>query len=429
MSLDSIVNVSIVRGTKSVSRAGFGTALVLGTHSVFGEVLRYYESAADVLADGFSTSAQEYKAAQRLFGQEEKPTRIAIGKRSTEATQVTTITPTAVNSAVYTVTINGVEFEFTADGSATASEIVTGLIALINAGTEPVTASGTTTLILTSDSAGLGFSVTVGANLAAVATTPNNGVAEDLAACKAYDNDWYAVCITSREDADILAAAAWVESERKIFIACNDSADALTAATTDIASQLKAKSYARTAYLWSDDHASMPEAAWLGGLLPRDPGSETWKFKTLAGITVDDLSTTQTNFLAGKNGNHYQEVGGVGITAEGTMAEGEFIDVIRFIDWLHAQIQEAVYSRLVSLPKIPYTNAGIGIIEAEVQAQLQRGIRVGGLSNDPAPVVTVPLVADVATLDRADRLLPDVEFTATLAGAIHATEISGVVTV
>lgn len=88
--------------------------------------------------------------------------------------QVTTITPTAVNDATYFVAINGKGFSFTADGSATAAEIVTGLTALINADTDlPVTASGSSTLILTADTAGVPFLVSLGANLSAAATTAN----------------------------------------------------------------------------------------------------------------------------------------------------------------------------------------------------------------------------------------------------------------
>lgn len=52
---------------------------------------------------------------------------------------------TAANSAVYTITINSIPYVYTADGSATTAEIVAGLVALINAGTEPVHAVGTDT--------------------------------------------------------------------------------------------------------------------------------------------------------------------------------------------------------------------------------------------------------------------------------------------
>jgi hypothetical protein len=55
---------------------------------------------------------------------------------------------TADNNDVYTITINGIAFAYTADGSATTAEITVGLRNLINAGSEPVLASGTDTPLL-----------------------------------------------------------------------------------------------------------------------------------------------------------------------------------------------------------------------------------------------------------------------------------------
>lgn len=90
--------------------------------------------------------------------------------------QVVSIAVTAVNSAVYTVTINGTTYSYTADGSATTGEITVGLAAAINAGTVPVTASGTDTpLILTSDTAQV-FTYSVGSNLVATQTTDGDAV-------------------------------------------------------------------------------------------------------------------------------------------------------------------------------------------------------------------------------------------------------------
>ena len=64
----------------------------------------------------------------------------------------------ASNSQVYTVNITPVDqlgvagtlvaYAYTADGSATTAEIVAGLVALINAGTQPVHATGTDTPLL-----------------------------------------------------------------------------------------------------------------------------------------------------------------------------------------------------------------------------------------------------------------------------------------
>ena len=60
---------------------------------------------------------------------------------------------------------------------------------------------------------------------------------------------------------------------------------------------------------------------------------------------------------------------------------------------------------------------------------LALGVANDFLSNDPAPLVTVPKAADVPPTDKANRILRDVKFTATLAGAIHAVVIRGKVSV
>jgi hypothetical protein len=78
--------------------------------------------------------------------------------------QVVSIAVTSDDDAVYTVTINGTDFEYTADSSTSTAEITVGLADLINAGSEPVTASGTDTpLVLTADQAGVVFTVATSA--------------------------------------------------------------------------------------------------------------------------------------------------------------------------------------------------------------------------------------------------------------------------
>ena len=60
---------------------------------------------------------------------------------------------------------------------------------------------------------------------------------------------------------------------------------------------------------------------------------------------------------------------------------------------------------------------------------LQLGISNNFIANDPAPTVTVPKAANVPPTDKTQRILKNVRFQATLAGAIHAINITGTVTV
>ena len=120
----------------------------------------------------------------------------------------------------------------------------------------------------------------------------------------------------------------------------------------------------------------------------------------------------------------------------------EFIDIIHGVDWLQARMEERIFSRLVNLPKVPFTNAGIAIIENEIRAVLENGIRVGLLSPDPIDptsddrkrrtqpyIITVPQATEVPVNDRAERHLTGITFEARVAGAVHKVTVQGIVTV
>lgn len=427
MNLDTIVKINITRQTKQVTRAGFGTALALFAGITFAETIRTYEDSASVQADT-EVPAGVKLFAQKYFGQTLQPTALVIGKRTAKIAMVETVTVANAVDGSKVIAIDGVEYEFVAAAN-TVIQIRDGLVAAINAGTGFVTAAAgiaNSEIILTADVAGNSFSSVLSDGLTKVINTANNGVAEDIAAASAANNDWYALALESRNVNDILNAASYIEATKKIFIACSEDADILTAVETDVASLLMARSYARTALIFSKDQENFPEAAWLGSRLPTDPGSSTWKFKTLAGILPEDISSTEETNLKAKNVNYHIAVAGVNIMVEGKMAVGEFIDIIHFVDWLGARMQERIYSTLVNAEKIAFTDAGIGVIETDVRAQLTQGVEVGGLDSF---TVTVPKRSQTQAADRAARTLKGIKFNGVLAGAIHFVEVQGNVTV
>jgi hypothetical protein len=196
-------------------------------------------------------------------------------------------------------------------------------------------------------------------------------------------------------------------------------------------SDLKTAAYSRTAALYHRTFGGTEwaAAAWLAGRLTSTPGSDTWAFKTLAGISVDRLTQGEQTSITNKYGSYYVAIGGINNTYEGKSGSGEYMDTIRFVDWLYARIRERVIFVLSNNAKIPYTDSGVGIMKGAIEAVLLQGVQAGGLAADPAPVVIAPKVADVAAEDRIARLLPDVEFTAQLAGAIHRLEVTGTIAV
>lgn len=441
--LDQIVDVVISLQSVGVPKPGFGIPLVLGpTGFSNSDIIRFYSSAAQLLEDGFLSSSPEYKHAQTIFDQDIPPLQIAVGKRLTAVAQIDTITPTAINNHLYKVTIDGVDYSFTSDGSATVSEIVAGLLALINADlTAPCTASGSSTLILTANVAGAGFTTSINAdvNMVLVHTTSSYGIANDIAAVSDVNDSWYCLILTSKTKADILQAAAYIEGVMKIFIADSDDSDVPTTATTDVMSLLKSLGYNRSALLYTLSSSNLqngPGAGWAGGQLPQVPGSNTWKFKQIANIAPDAFTGTQRNTIIGnppagiigKNGNVYETVGGVNITEEGWMASGRFIDVTIGIDWLKTEIQTNIYQLLVSNPKIPYTNKGATLIYGAILQAIKQGIANGLIDGGSPYEITTPDVLSESANDRANRYYPDVSFECRFAGAFHFIKVSGVVT-
>ena len=349
-------------------------------------------------------------------------------------------------NGVYTVTLNGIDFTYIAGPNIqTSDEIATALVNLVNLLPVQVDVSAINlndgSFEIVSNNLINTFSISVSAEimsyqkgLIVLPLVASNPVADDLTAINDANNTWYALITTSRDIPTVKAIASWVEARTKLFgTASSDPAIINVQAGTDvtsIAAFFNQLGYVRTFVMYHQDaDFDYPEAAWFGRVLPLEPGSETWKFKTLNSISYSNLTTTQQNNVLAKKANIYVYVGGVGITENGTVAQGEYIDIVRGIDWLTARIQEYVFSVLVNNPKIPYTDAGIAIIESEVKRVLQIGVNNNLLASDPVPTTSVPKASSVPSVDKANRILKNVRFQATLAGAIHAVEIRGIVSV
>jgi hypothetical protein len=362
-------------------------------------------------------------------------TLVVDSNMSINQTSIVTV-DTVEDNTTYTVTINDVAFTFLSDATATNLEIAAGLVAAIEAGSEPVTATDNVdgTFDLTNDVAGNTFSTRVDFNMSLSGDTLNVNTGTELSDIQKANDTWYGIIVTRRgteaeQIQDIEDTAEWTETRLKLYGAAIDQASMITSAIDDIASFLQTQSYDRTYIMYSTDEESYPEAAWFGLQLPKDPGSTTWKFKQLTGITPEVLTANQIANLNSKNANFFEEVAGVNIiSSEAIVASGEFIDVIRGVDWLQAQIEENVFAELVKVEKVPYTNTGIAIIENILRAQLEGGVAVGLLSAGTI-VVTVPLEENVSQADKTARLLKDIEFSAELAGAIHKVIITGKLTV
>lgn len=424
--LTDIIEINISRETAAVAQTNFNVPLFVSAHTKFAERARSYSSLSAV-AEDFAPTDSAYIAAQKLFGQVLTPARIVIGRRLVPSS---TVSITQAGAGTYTMTINDVPFGFVATGSSTAIQIAAGLktaysVTPIADVTVTDNEDGTLTVAST-----VGYSLETSVNMNQANSPSTESWVTTLNAITTVDNSWYAVMIESHTDADILAVAGQVEGMKKVFATSTSSLDVKGTGTTDVFSKLKALAYQRTFGLYSATaDTEYPEAAWVGYQLQEQPGSNTWAYKALTGATVSVLSDTESTNIHNKNASTYEAVGGLNSTIGAKMFGGEWIDVIIFVDWLEARMKERLWSRMVNSKKIPFTAAGAAIIEAEIRAQLNDGIRVGGLAPSPAPTVEVPDVLTLSTNARAQRIFEGIKFEARLAGAIHFVKIAGTVTV
>ena len=444
--ISRIVKVDISLNTTGLSVEGFNTMLIVGAHVNSLARVETYTQASDMISAGFSDTDPVYLAAVDAFSQTPRPAQVKIGRRQAASVAVTVASLTS--AGVYKLTVSNLDdnsnvvekaYSYTNTGG-TAGDILTGLKEQIGADSAAVVTAAVSenTLTLTTKGGGA-FAVATSANMAQSVASVTETIPQTMAAIQSYDNDWYGWVLASRNSADILAAANWTESVRKLFGTAIAEAGAYNPeSTTDTGYLLYNGNYYRTFWFYHKDAASdFPEAAVMARCFAILPGGETWANKKLAGVTTDPLTETQYNAITKKNGNTFERFRNISITQNGKVAAGEWIDVIRFRDWLQEEITVNVFNALVNSDKIPYTDEGIAIIEAQIRQALELGTRRGGIApieydedgnENYGYTITVPLSSSISANQKATRVLQDVSFTARLAGAIHVVEITGSLT-
>lgn len=332
--LDNIVNVAISLNTTSVNRGEFGVQLIAAPHASFTELTRTYQAYDSSNADNLPASVQ--LALQAAFSQTPHPINVKVGRMSVD--KVTISPADAVAGATYSLKIDGTLVSVVASGSPTLSSIATQLATAINTAALGVTATAVTTTVELVFTAGV-KAITAFTKIVWVSQTPSSTVtvSQDLGAIKDSDNAWYVLHMVERTKQRVLDAAAWTETQEKLFITASSEAGIFVqATTTDVISMLKALNYLRTMAAYHSAAATeYADVAWAARVLPLQPGSETWALKQLSGVTSDMITATQRASVLSKNGNTFERYSdSISVTNPGKVAFGEWADVIRFRDWL-----------------------------------------------------------------------------------------------
>lgn len=451
IALSDIVSATVSASSASPTVPGFGKTLCMvgKVPTGFPATPQTYTNLTGLISAGFLTTDDAYLMAQAAFSANPAPPAIMICQRTNKTVQVIKLKClTAVQNSVYSINIVtplGVSttITYTVPGAATTTTVATAIAALIAAvsGFAGTTSAVDTITIASPATAGQlnGYNSWT-SNFYLTDTTTDPGIAADLAIAIAADNTWYGLAIDSCSKAEIVAAAAFAEANKKLFVQTScESTVPDNAQTTDVASTVQTSAYHYTAILYNGNNTKAHSALeWQSGRFAGSPtpGNDTWEYQTLPGIAADALTETQFATLGNKFATGYVNIQGVNVTASGGIANtnsggkngfGEFIDVRRFLDWQIAQIQIGLYIQLLGPGKTPFTDKGIASLANVILGALQRGEQAGGLVVGSS-VVTQILASQVSASDRGNRVLRNLNWSAQLAGAVHLVVSSGTVT-
>lgn len=443
-----IVNVDITLNTAGTTREGFGLPLFLASTDNFEERVRGYTSLTEV-AEDFGEDTAAYKAAKQLWSQTPKVTQLYIGRRAMQYT--VSIPDAVVERTDYSLTVavgGGVSqpYRYTTQAEDTALIVLTQFKEQIEADptikddvTINVTGTGSSaTMIVTKAGDNDFVKVTSTTNTVSIAGTTADTAATALAAIEKYSTDWYFISAEDRTTQFVLAMASEIQARKKIFFTANSDVAALQgtelASASDVPAQLAKSMYTRTVCLWHHTAShDYPEMAYVAYGAPYDAGSIAWGNAQLTGVEASlqpanqrPLTSIQKSALDVRHCNFIDLDGGVPVVRRGITSGGEWIDIIRGVDWLESDVKSSLRDLLINQKggKITYDDTGITRIRQVIETSLQRAVNRNFLSSY---TVNVPKASQVALADKKARILKDVAFAGILAGAILDVNLKGTV--
>lgn len=468
LAISNFVNVAIAIAVKAAAKKGFGT-LVFTTPNVDNKIsvlerYRIYDSMEAVEAD--YTSGEIYEAATAYYSQNPVPTNfIVVGVFGTSTpaslvggTAASLSALKAITAGGFSIDINGVVTEISNISLVAATDLV-GVAGIIN------TALGSAAhctytdgkfvieTSLVSDSATLSYAhddvQSLAYNLGLMST--NSGTltqgstaetpVDALASFVQMSYDGYGIALDKvyRDSTDAKDVADWAQANKKVFFNTTNDANTLLATGSCIASDLKAKSLSRTMSIYSSQEDEYPCCSIAGRAFTVNfEGTNTTitlMYKKMPGITVENLGPSQYNNMVAKNCNANINIADNYMFAEGMMADGTWFDTIHGVDWLSNAMQTNVFNLLYqSTTKIPYTDAGVGMVVQKMEQSLRQAVRNGlitpGNTSDGTylplgyQITTVP-VAEVDAADKGARMYKGITFVCVGAGALQGVTITG----
>lgn len=495
LSVSRLIEVGVSLSAAGAQFFNFNSLLIMGESTVIhaNERIRSYNSLEDVVND-FGTTVPEYFAAQRFFGQSPQPTQLYIGRWLQSATpgllvghaltrtQQALSNFTAVSSGGFKITINGGSAVNVPSINLSGATTLPGVATLITAALATASVAATcgwnaaqnqfvfvTSLtgptasiaVLTPPTSGTDISPLLGCD-AGSNPNPVPGFASETSiqavqALDALSTQWFAFsddACPDIVDAGHEAIAAYFEASARPHIygfTVGEAAATDSTQSTDIGSVLQAGGYKRTHVFWSNV-SSYSACGAFGDLLTTNlAGSNTMPtvaYKQIIGEQPATLTDNQASVLDSKGYNYFAAYdNGVSIITNGWCvcsspeANQVFIDEIFGALALANAIQTNYFNLLLTLPKLPQTDAGSHLganaIEAALIMYVTNGYLAAGTWNaggfgqlatgqflPKGYYIYTPPIASQAQPSRVARQSVAYQIAAKTAGAIQSANIA-----
>lgn len=437
-----IATVNIALRTATVSRAGFGTPIFISAHNSFMERVRTYTSLTAVGED-FSSTHAAYIAAQGVFSSSPSVAQFKIGRRATTAHSLIPTEVALGTSHGFTITVDGgdsVEASYVASGGETAFDVATALVGAITGDAE-VSAKVAAVVVGVAEAAVVQLTKVAPTDEYSVSGitgisesfTTSEDAATVLTAIQEVDNDFYFVTADDHTDAFVMAMAAAIQAQEKLyFVSVQELGsinDAYSPSVTDIAAKIKQNNYDRTAVMWDEAaNGKYVEANYVGVNAPYSPDQRAvvWDGRELSGVDVaknssgNQINTTQQLNLDSRNVSYVITTNAGPRILGGKVGSGEWIDNMRTLDCMTARVREGQEALILNQKggKLEGGQVGIQIANSRLQQSLTPFIGSKAISSFSTNT-------DNAVIDPATRSLSGLEFTAILSGAILRVVITG----
>lgn len=421
-----LINVSVNLSPQAAQGANLNSLVVLGDSDVINvqDRMRSYGSLNEV-AEDFSITDPEYRAASLFFGQVPQPNQLYIGRWASTATSGLLVCGilssserdmsewTAIDNGAFKIQIDDEEAAVNITGLDFSGETnLNGVASVINAALATATveaevewdgekfiftsdATGTESIVrpLTAGTPGAGI-VDISAQLKGTEDTylqQVNGIEAEtpVEAVIILDNlatSWYALTIPDDivTDDQVVAVAEYIEGSGNphvLFQTTTNTATLSGASTNDLAARLEDRGFRRSGVQYSENPNAA--ASFMGRALTTNFNGNntmlTMMYKTEPAVAPESLTSTQANVLQDKKCNVYVNYNNdTAIIQYGTMASGDYFDEIFGLDWLRNAIQTNVYNLLYTSPtKIPQTDAGNRLIANAIEQVCVQGVTNG----------------------------------------------------